>query len=111
DECKVKSKALATGCALTAKAAGSHYIVAEAKDSKKRMAQSSVHLYVTGSDYVGWYRENHDRIDIIPDKEKYKLGEEISLLVKNPYQDVEAIFTLERFGILKQFRKKLTSGA
>jgi len=70
-----------------------------------------VHLYVTGSEYVGWYRENHDRIDIIPDKNSYMVGETISLLVKNPYEAVDAIFTLERFGILKKFRKRLDQGA
>ena len=111
DECKSDSSASGKSCTLRAKAAGSHYIYAEAMDSNNRSARSSLHLYVTGSDYVGWYRDNHDRIDIIPDKSSYKLGESISLLVKNPYEEVEGIFTLERFGILKQFRHKLTGGA
>ncbi|MEZ4742829.1 MAG: alpha-2-macroglobulin family protein [Bdellovibrionota bacterium] len=111
DECKTISVEDGASCVLKAKAAGSHFILAEAKDSKGQLAQSSLHLYVTGSDYVGWYRENHDRIDIIPDKDSYNVGDEISLLIKNPYQEVEGIFTLERFGILKQFRRKLSGGA
>ena len=111
DTCEMLSAKEPSGCILKAKAAGSHYILVEAKDSKQRLARSSAHLYVTGSDYVGWYRENHDRIDIIPDKNSYKVGETISLLVKNPYESVDAIITLERFGILKQFRKHLDQGA
>ena len=111
DQCQVTSKLAPVSCALQAKAAGSHYILAEAKDKKGLKVNSSLQTYVTGSEYVGWYRENHDRIEIIPDKAKYQLGEEVSLLIKNPYKEVEALITIERFGILKQMRKKLTSSA
>src|SRR5262249_33837272 len=111
DKCVFKSGRSADGCRLTSKAAGSHFITAQARDGKGRLAQASMSLFVTGKEYIGWYRENSDRIDIIPDQKTYKVGETIQLLVKNPYPEVEALFTLERFGILKQFRQKLTGGA
>ncbi len=111
DSCEITTSDTAETCLLTPKAAGAHFIVGEVKDSHDRVARASVHVYVTGKEYVGWNRENHDRIDIIPDRPKYKVGDTISLLVKNPYKSVEGIFTLERFGILKQFRKTLNQGA
>ena len=60
---------------------------------------------------MGWYRHDHDRIDLIPDKPLYHVGETAKLLVKNPYKDVDALITYERFGILKHYQKKLNGGS
>jgi len=111
DRCEFVSENAPKGCALKARAAGAHYLVAEATDRQGRIARASLHVYVTGAEYVGWRRENHDRIDLVPDKPSHKVGETLELLVKNPYESVDAIFTLERFGILKKFRRRLTQGA
>ena len=109
--CRFVSDKAPKGCGLQSKAAGDHYIVATAKDSRGRITQTSLQKYVTGKEYIGWYRENSDRIEIIPDKRIYQMGETVQLMVKNPYQEVDALITLERFGILKQFRQKLVQGA
>jgi len=109
--CTFKSGNSPKGCGLKSKAAGSHYLLAIARDAKGRLTQSTLSKFVTGKEYIGWYRENHDRIDVIPEKKDYKVGETLKILVKNPYTEVNALVTLERFGILKQFRKKLTQGA
>lgn len=109
--CTFQSGPSPSGCPLKSLAAGDHYIVARAKDSRGRWTQTSLETYVTGKEYVGWYRENHDRIEVVPDKKSYNVGEVVKLLVKNPFPDVQALFTIERFGVLKQFRKKLTQGA
>ncbi|MBI3563370.1 MAG: Ig-like domain-containing protein [Gammaproteobacteria bacterium] len=109
--CTFKSAVSPKGCGLMSRAAGDHYIVASAKDPQGRITQTALQKYVTGKEYIGWFRENHDRIDVIPEKKTYKIGETVKLLVKNPYQEVDALITLERFGILKQFQRKLTQGA
>ncbi|NQZ00349.1 MAG: Ig-like domain-containing protein [Bdellovibrionales bacterium] len=111
DSCKFKSGSEPSGCTLTPKAAGSHYILAITKDEKGRVNTTSMSKYVTGKGYVGWRREDHDRIDLETDKKDYKVGETVELLIKNPYKQVDAIITLERFGILKHIRKTLKQGA
>ncbi len=111
DECKVTSKTSIASCSLKTKFSGQHFILATSSDSKNYPIKSSVSLYITGSDYVGWNREDNDNIQIVADKESYEIGEEVALLIKNPYETVDAIITLERFGILKKFRKTLSGGA
>lgn len=109
--CTFKSAESPKGCGLKSKAAGDHYIVATAKDARGRATQTALQRYVTGKEYIGWFRENHDRIDVIPEKKTYQVGETAKFIIKNPFQEVDALITIERFGILKQFRKKLTTGA
>ncbi len=109
--CAFKTNDSMKGCALKPEAAGDHYLIATVRDPRGRTSQASIQKYVTGKDYVGWYRENHDRIDVIPEKREYTKGETAKFLIKNPYQEVDALITLERFGILRQFRRKLTKGA
>ncbi|MEO0335533.1 MAG: alpha-2-macroglobulin family protein, partial [Pseudomonadota bacterium] len=111
DSCKFKSRNEPSGCKLKPKAAGSHFILAIAKDSQGRTTTTSMSKYITGKGYVGWRRADHDRIDLETDKKDYEIGDTVELLIKNPYQEVEAIITLERFGILKHIRKKLVQGA
>jgi uncharacterized protein YfaS (alpha-2-macroglobulin family) len=111
DSCKFKSSSEPTGCQLKPKAAGSHYILAIAKDKQGRMTTTSMSKYITGKGYVGWRRQDHDRIELETDKKDYKVGETVELLVKNPYEEVDAIVTLERFGLMKHFRRTLKQGA
>jgi len=111
DSCEFESESEPSGCSLKTKASGMYYITAETKDSKSRLISTSMSVYVTGSNYVGWFKENTDSIDLIPDKNEYIMGETAKLLVKNPFSEVDALVTYERFGILKSFRKKLVGGA
>ncbi|MDH4468339.1 MAG: alpha-2-macroglobulin family protein [Bacteriovoracaceae bacterium] len=109
--CTFKSSVTPSGCSLKPKVAGDYHILAIAKDAKGRITKSSIQKYVTGKEYIGWFRENHDRIDVIADKSKYTVGETAKILIKNPYQEVDALITIERFGIIKQFRKKLKTSS
>lgn len=109
--CEFKSDTSDAGCPLTPNSAGYYIVRAEAKDAKGRKVESSVSTYVTGSDYIGWWRFDHDRIDLIPEKKKYQLGETMRVLVKSPYDRARAIITIERHGILHREERDLVGGA
>ncbi|HEX9118403.1 MAG TPA: alpha-2-macroglobulin family protein, partial [Anaerolineae bacterium] len=57
--------------------------------------------WVTGPGYVNWRQENNDRIQLVADKDEYRVGDTARLLVASPYQGtVKALLSVERNHIL-----------
>jgi alpha-2-macroglobulin len=79
---------------------GNFKVVAESRDSRGNVIKSSTTMYVTSSEFVNWGRDNNDKIELVPDKLEYKPGETANILVKSPYQNVWALVTQERGGII-----------
>jgi hypothetical protein len=86
-----------------AEESGLYYIVAEALDSKGRKASSSTTFYAWGGTLAGWPRYDHDRIDLVPERAEYSLGETARILVKSPYESARALVTVERDSVLRHF--------
>jgi len=101
----------ARSCKLVPDSAGFYIVKAESDDSRGRHVLSTISTYVTGPDYIGWWRYDHDRIDLIPEKPSYKLGENLRVLVKSPYDRARALITVERHGILYREERELVGGA
>lgn len=110
-KCEFITKRSASGCELKPASAGYYIVQAESKDASGRKVESSLSAYVTGSDYIGWWRQDHDRIDLIPEKSKYEIGDTMRVLVKSPYDKARAIITVERHGILHREERDLIGGA
>ncbi len=91
--------------------AGYYIFKVEGKDSINNKVISSQSFYVTGQDYCAWYRSDDDRIELICDKTKYKPGETAKILIKSPYENAIAVVTLEREGIIDQWRTLLIGSA
>ena len=87
---------------LTAPEAGAYRIVARGVDEAGRVAQSSRFVWVTGSEYVSWMRENNDRINLIADRNTYAPGDTARILIPSPFEGEHfALVTVERGHILK----------
>ena len=98
-------------CTLTATDAGAHELIAEAIDAKGRTALTSDSLWVVGSGYAAWLRDDDNRVEVVSDKGTYDVGETAKLLVQSPFPECEAWVTVEREGILWQKRMTLKGTA
>ena len=87
------------------------YLVVRAtsEDGRKNPLASSVSFYVTGEAAdLAWQRTDASTLELVTDKKSYEVGDTAKILVKNPFREAEALVTIERAGIYKQDRVKLS---
>lgn len=92
----------AVSCAFTPKDAGFYILRGRVKDDQGRSHAASTGLYVTGAGFVSWQRNDTERIELVPDKARYEVGETAKVLVKSPYPKARALVTIEREGVLER---------
>lgn len=98
-------------CQFTPKDGGSYVIGFRAKDAKGREASTSFYRWAMGGGWVPWEDESQFKMDVIPDKTSYAVGDTATVLFASPFTDAEAWITVEREGIIEQRRLRITSGA
>jgi hypothetical protein len=103
---------LATGCAGKTDAKGRYACVAEVeqggevlvsattRDAQGRVAHTSHSYWVAGKGEWVFAQQNHDRIDLIPEKKHYEPGETARFQVRMPFRQATALVTVEREGVL-----------
>jgi uncharacterized protein YfaS (alpha-2-macroglobulin family) len=58
---------------------------------------------------VVWQEEPDGTLEIVPEKENYRVGETARYLVKNPFPGASALVTVERYGIMRSWVQILES--
>ncbi|MBF0101866.1 MAG: large extracellular alpha-helical protein [Desulfobacterales bacterium] len=89
------------------KQAGFYRITAEIYDTQNRIHQSTCDLYVLGKGQVFWHEPEDYHLVIVPEKSNYRIGETVRLMIKNPFPGAMALFTIERFGVIKHWLQTL----
>ena len=79
---------------------GFHLVVVRGNDAAGRDIEGVETLYVVGDGYVGWGRTDRLELELVPDKQRYAPGETAKILVKSPYENLRALVTAEREGVL-----------
>ena len=74
-------------------------VVAKDKDGNTSQAASSVWVTKQGELWFGG--EDHDRIDLLPEKKSYAPGETAKLQVRMPFRFATALVSIEREGIIE----------
>ena len=88
---------------------GSYVLTAVAKDAEGRSTTTRLSFYVMGGGYTAWERYDHNRIDLVTEKQTYRPGETARILVKSPWETATALLTTEREGVRSWKRFELTS--
>ncbi|MBU0704944.1 MAG: Ig-like domain-containing protein, partial [Chloroflexi bacterium] len=97
---------------FTPEEGGSYRVVASGRDRRERLVHSSTWVWVSGSEYVSWRRENNDRLTLISDKSTYVPGETAEILIPSPFAGEQwAWITIERGGVLHQEILRLESNS
>lgn len=108
--CSLTTTARTASCPLAAPQGGYYLVVARAYDAKKRLAEASIGLYGTGDDESSWGDNDRAELEIVPNKARYLVGETARFLIKSPFKEADALVTVERAGVYRAQRLKL-SGA
>jgi len=82
---------------------------AKSVDSSGRTSYANVNLWVAGKNDWWYSADSHDRMDVISDKDNYKVGENVKLQVKAPFRNYTALVTVEREGIIKSYIRDVDS--
>ena len=76
-------------------------LVARARDPQGNAAQAAASVWVTRQGELWFGGENHDRMDLLPEKKHYAVGDTARLQVRMPFRHATALVTVEREGIIE----------
>ncbi|MFN0177971.1 MAG: MG2 domain-containing protein [Gemmatimonadales bacterium] len=111
DRCAVRIDAAGATCQLTPKAPGSYTVSFLAADHAGRAVTTSFYRWVTGPGWVPWADESRFKMDVVPDRSRYQVGDTATVLLASPFTNADAWVTIEREGLLEQRRIRLENGA
>ena len=107
DQKQVISHSEPVPCSLTPQNPGSHRITAVIKDTKGRDHETQMYQWVIGKGQVVWNERPNNRLEIIPEKNRYAVGDRARYLIKNPFPGAKALITVERYGVLRHWVQQL----
>ena len=64
-----------------------------------RFAVTRTSFYVLGDGYTAWQRFDHNRIELVPERQTYKPGDTARIMIQSPWEQATALVTIEREGI------------
>ncbi|MBA3260671.1 MAG: hypothetical protein H0T68_14545 [Gemmatimonadales bacterium] len=108
--CAVSTTADPVPCRFTPPAGGTYTVRFTARDPAGREVATSFHRWAIGKDWVPWNDENQFKMDVVPDRTRYSVGDTATVLFASPFTDAEAWITIEREGLLQQRRMRIGSG-
>ena len=82
---------------------------AVARDKSGRVAITRTSFFSLGAGYTAWQRYDHNRIDLVADKPRYKPGDTARIMIQSPWEAATALVTTEREGIRSHRQFALTS--
>ncbi len=88
-------------CDARLEQAGEVQLVATARDKSGNEAKAATSIWITQEGELWFGGENHDRIDLLPEKKRYEPGETARLQVRMPYRHATALVSVEREGIIR----------
>jgi uncharacterized protein YfaS (alpha-2-macroglobulin family) len=110
-QCNATSATAPVPCSFTPRAAGSYIVTFRAADGSGREAVTSFYRWAAGRDWVPWDDESQLKMDVMPDRTRYDVGDTATVLLASPFTGAEAWISIEREGIIEQRRLRLESGA
>jgi uncharacterized protein YfaS (alpha-2-macroglobulin family) len=80
---------------------GNVILQATAADANGNVSVANQDVWVAGSAQWWFDVQDHDRMDLLPEKRRYEPGEVARLQVRMPFREATALVTVEREGILE----------
>jgi alpha-2-macroglobulin len=91
-------------------ASGGYFeLEARGRGTDGRFAVTRTSFYVLGAGYTAWQRFDHNRIELVPERQTYKPGETARIMIQSPWEQATALVTTEREGIRSHRQFALTS--
>lgn len=112
--CALTTGAKPVGCDMTPPDAGFYIVRALSTDARKNPVSASTPVYVTGeggSAFSSFSESDRTEIELVRDKDEYKVGDTAQILVKSPWKNADALVTIEKSGVVEKRRVKITGAA
>ncbi len=87
-------------CSTQLKTSGEVELIAEAVDGQGRASQAATSVWVTKQGEIWFGGDDNDRMDVLPEKKSYKVGDTARFQVRMPFREATALVTVEREGII-----------
>ena len=94
---------------ITFKNGGYYILEARSRADNGRFSVTRTSFYVLGDGYTAWARFDHNRIDLVPERQTYKPGDTARIMIQSPWEQATALVTTEREGIRTHSQFALTS--
>jgi uncharacterized protein YfaS (alpha-2-macroglobulin family) len=89
---------------------GGYFILeARGRGDEGRYAVTRTSFYVLGDGYTAWARFDHNRIELVPERQTYRPGDTARIMIQSPWEQATALVTTEREGIRSHRHFALTS--
>jgi uncharacterized protein YfaS (alpha-2-macroglobulin family) len=88
-------------CDAELKEPGQVELIASATDKDGRDSRAASSVYVTKQGELWFGGEDHDRIDVLPEKKSYQPGEVAKFQVRSPFRFATALVSVEREGVIE----------
>ena len=95
-------------CESTSPVSGRVVLQATVHDSEGRASTVHRSVRVAGEEDSWFQAEDHDRIDILPDKKHYQAGETARLEIRMPFREATALVSVEREGVGEVLVRRVT---
>ncbi|HWJ06975.1 MAG TPA: MG2 domain-containing protein [Steroidobacteraceae bacterium] len=95
-------------CEVAPGASGQVQIRAETRDGEGRLAGATTSAWVVGADDWWFGGTTGDRMDVLPERQEYQVGESARLQVRMPFRKATALVTVEREGVLDGYVRTLS---
>ena len=102
--CEFTTKEGLGECKFETSVGGTYRIVATTVDDFGRRNFSEITRWVSGGKQPVARRVEQEAVTLIPDKDEYQPGETAEILVQSPIVPAEAIYTLQRNGMIEEKR-------
>lgn len=97
-------------CDMAAPATGNLIVRAQAADAEGRVALARTDLFVASDDDDWFAASDNDRLDLVPEKKRYDVGNTARFQVRTPFKEATALVTVEREGVLDAFVRTVSRG-
>ncbi len=95
-------------CQVRPEVSGELILQAQTTDEAGNASASNRSVWVS-KDRRWWFEaEDHDRIDLLPEKRRYEPGETATFQVRMPFKEATALVTVEREGVMDAWVKPLS---
>ncbi|MGC9399998.1 MAG: Ig-like domain-containing protein [Anaerolineae bacterium] len=96
---------------FTPEEAGSYRVRAFGRDAQENEIRSSTYVWVWGGEAI-WRRENNNRVDLVPDRDSYAVGDVAEILVPSPFSGtMQALITIERGHVIETEVREITGSS
>lgn len=90
---------------------GLYLVTAKTKDFNGRYVESGFSFYVAGDDSAFWQQMDGNLVELVSDKNIYKVGDKAKILIKSPWNGATALITIEREGVIDKWVKRIEGTA